>query len=106
MRDKIGVISAGIFGKGVLQVFKQSGYEGIAQQVVLADLNKDITEQREREFKIRGYIDYKDMLKNEELDAVAIVTPDHLHREIALYAAQKGINLFIEKPLDVTVECI
>jgi len=104
MRVKIGVVGAGIFGKGVLQAFKQSEYEGVVQLVALADLNKDIVKQREREFKIRGYIDYKEMLKEEELDAIAIVTPDYLHREIALYGAKKGKHIFIEKPLDVTVE--
>jgi predicted dehydrogenase len=35
------------------------------------------------------------MLKKEELDAIAITTPDYLHREIALYTAKKGIHLFI-----------
>lgn len=104
MRVKIGVIGAGIFGKGVLQAFKQSEYHGTAKLVALADLNQNLVKQREKEFNIRGYTDYREMLKKEELDGVAIVTPDHLHREIALDAAKKGINLFVEKPLDVTVD--
>jgi predicted dehydrogenase len=104
MKVKIGVIGAGIFGKGVLQAFKQSEYDGIAQLVALSDLDKNKVGYAEKEFKIRGYIDYKEMLKNEKLDAVAIVTPDHLHREIAIYAAKQRINLFIEKPLDISVE--
>ena len=103
MKVKIGVVGAGTFGKGVLQAFKQSEYEGIAQLVALADLNKDVVKQQEKDFGIRGYTDYKEMLKKEELDAIAIITPDYLHREIALYGAKQGKHIFIEKPLDVTV---
>jgi hypothetical protein len=40
-----------------LQAFKQSEYEGIAQLVTVADLNKNIIKQQEREFKIRRYVD-------------------------------------------------
>ncbi|MCS7180745.1 MAG: Gfo/Idh/MocA family oxidoreductase, partial [bacterium] len=50
---------------------------------------------------------YKEMIEKEELDGIAIATPDPFHREPTLYAANKKIHVFVEKPLDVTVEgCI
>lgn len=104
MRVRIGVIGAGIFGTGVLQAFKQSEYEGVAQLVAVADIDKDIVKKQEKDFGIKGYTDYEEMLEKEELDAIAIVTPDHLHRKIALNGAKKKKHLFVEKPLDVTVE--
>jgi predicted dehydrogenase len=104
MKSKIGVIGAGIFGKGLLQAFKQSEYEGIAQIIAFADLNTDIVKQHEKAFGIRGYTDYQEMLERENLDAIAIATPDHLHREIAVNVAKKKKHLFVEKPLDITSE--
>jgi predicted dehydrogenase len=43
------------------------------------------------------------MLAQEDLEAVSIVTPDHLHREIALAALAAGKHVLVEKPLDTTV---
>ena len=45
------------------------------------------------------YSDYKKMIAKEKIDAVIITTPTFNHMEIANYAAERGIALFIEKPL-------
>ena len=42
------------------------------------------------------------MIEAEELDAVGIATPDHLHREVALFAMEHGKHVLVEKPLDLT----
>lgn len=104
MQIKIGTIGAGIYGRSVLQAFKQAEYEGLAHLIAVADINKDRVKQQERDFGIKGYTDYKKMLEKEDLDAIAIATPDHLHRKIALDVAKQGKHIFIEKPLDVTIK--
>lgn len=50
------------------------------------------------------YADYREMLDKEELDAVIIVTPDQLHREMAEYALGKGLHVLCEKPMTLTLE--
>jgi predicted dehydrogenase len=60
MKVKIGVVGAGIFGRALLQAFKQSEYEGIVQLIAVSDLNKDLITQHEQFFGIRGYIDYQE----------------------------------------------
>ena len=35
---------------------------------------------------------------------MSICTPDHLHREPAIAAAQRGVNLFVEKPIASTLD--
>ena len=48
----------------------------------------------------RAYADFREMLANEQdLDAVYIVTPDHLHATIALAAMQAGKHVIMHKPL-------
>ncbi|MGB2866436.1 MAG: Gfo/Idh/MocA family oxidoreductase [Sedimentisphaerales bacterium] len=44
------------------------------------------------------YIDYRDMLQNEkDLDAVYIMTPDHLHATVAIAAMNKGKHMITHK---------
>ena len=50
------------------------------------------------------YADYREMLDKEDLDAVIIVTPDQLHREMAEYALGKGLDVLCEKPMTLTLE--
>lgn len=43
--------------------------------------------------------DYRELLKRSDVDLVVIATPDHLHTEIAIAAAEAGKAMLIEKPL-------
>jgi predicted dehydrogenase len=53
---------------------------------------------------VRTYVDFREMLNREDLDAVYIATPDHWHCAVALIAAQKGKHIYGQKPLALTVE--
>ncbi|KAK9674713.1 Oxidoreductase family, NAD-binding Rossmann fold [Popillia japonica] len=48
------------------------------------------------------YQDYREMFQKADCDAVAIVTPDYAHAEVAEAAANAGKNMLIEKPLATT----
>lgn len=56
--------------------------------------------------KIRAFNDYREMLDSmgDRLDAVAIATPNHHHAPAALMAMQKGLHIYVEKPLALTIE--
>lgn len=51
----------------------------------------------------RAYEDFRELLDNEDVDAVNISTPDHWHAVLAIYAANKGKHIYGQKPLAVTV---
>ncbi len=101
---RVGVIGVGTFGINHLRCFRQLGYIGVAELVAAADLNEQLLQERNQEFDFAPYTDYKEMLAKENLDAVTVVTPDPFHREIAINAAEAGVHVLSEKPLDVTVE--
>lgn len=45
------------------------------------------------------YVDYREMLERDDLDAVVIMTPDHMHVHPALAAAKRKLDICCEKPL-------
>lgn len=50
------------------------------------------------------YQDYKEMIDQENLDFVLSVLPTYLHEEVAVYALQKGVHVFSEKAMALTLE--
>lgn len=53
-----------------------------------------------------SYIDYREMLANEQLDVVVIATPNHLHRLVFEDVIEHDVHVLIEKPLGINVaEC-
>jgi myo-inositol 2-dehydrogenase/D-chiro-inositol 1-dehydrogenase len=51
----------------------------------------------------RAYADYREMLAREELDAVAVVVPSHLHFEMGRAVLESGRHLLLEKPMCLSV---
>jgi predicted dehydrogenase len=49
------------------------------------------------------YTSYIEMLENEELDAVHICTPHYLHSKMTIDALNRGVNVFLEKPLCISL---
>ncbi len=52
----------------------------------------------------RVYTDYRELLAKEELDGVAVVTPDIYHAPISMAAINKGLAVLCEKPMATTLD--
>ncbi len=50
------------------------------------------------------YENYHDLLANKSIDAVFIMTPEHLHHDMAIAALRAGKHVYLEKPLAHTIE--
>lgn len=54
---------------------------------------------------LKVYADYGEMLRTERPELVAVVTPDHLHRQVVETAVENGARgIFCEKPIATTLE--
>ncbi|MCL6101496.1 MAG: Gfo/Idh/MocA family oxidoreductase [Bacteroidetes bacterium] len=53
--------------------------------------------------KPQFYNDMKEMLKRDDLDAIAVITPNYTHKELVIAALEAGKHVFCEKPMALTV---
>lgn len=69
--------------------------------VAICDTNIDDKKESAAGLGARLYTDYRDLLANEAVDAVVILTPHYSHPDIGVAALQKGCHVFCEKPVAV-----
>jgi len=60
--------------------------------------------KKETGFAATAYVDYRDMLAKENLDAVCVGTPDHWHATQTIDAMNAGCHVYCEKPMTHSVE--
>lgn len=96
----VAVVGAGILGSRHARVFSEQPETNL---VAVVDVNPARAEIANK-YGAKFYTDLKTMLANESVDAVAIATPDHLHREPVLAAINAGKHVFFEKPMATTAE--
>lgn len=57
----------------------------------------------EKKVKVDVYEDYQDILARPDIDAVVIAVPDHQHAIISIAACKAGKDIFLEKPMTLTI---
>ncbi|MFZ1056095.1 MAG: Gfo/Idh/MocA family oxidoreductase [Opitutaceae bacterium] len=53
---------------------------------------------------VSAYGDYRELIARSDIDAVVISTPDHWHAELAMAAVLAGKDLYLQKPMTMTIE--
>ena len=50
-----------------------------------------------------AYVDFRELLARDDIDAVTIVAPDHWHAVMSIMAAKTGKHIYCEKPMTLTI---
>lgn len=123
-RINVGMIGTGNQGSGDMGAFLG---DNRVQVVAVCDVNRESpgywggsvrgreparqrVEQRyaddKRSGKYKGcaaYVDFRELLGREDIDAVEIATPDHWHAALTVAACRAGKDIYCQKPLSLTV---
>jgi len=75
-----------------------------ADIVSLCDVKRERAEVTAKKYGGRIYTDYEKMLKEEKLDALYVCLPPFAHENVEILAAEKGIHLFVEKPIGLSLK--
>ena len=98
---KLGVVGVGKMGMSHLAIL---GAHPQVDVVAICDSATYITSVLRKYSGISTYKDFSKMLNECELDGVVIATPTSSHFDLAATALEKGLHLFVEKPLCLSAE--
>lgn len=116
-KDPNSKVNIGFIGLGQQAINLLRGFLALPDVKVIAgcdiyDIKRDrfqktvvdyYTEKGEKKVKCDMYVDFPDLLARKDIDAVVIATPDHQHARIAIAACKAGKDIYLEKPLTLTI---
>ncbi len=96
----------GIVGTGAIAIKHAQAIESLenAELIALFNPNPLSAEKASSKFSVPVFSDWEEFTALPELEAMCICTPSGLHLEPALKAIQAGKHVFVEKPIEVTLD--
>lgn len=101
--ERLGVGAIGLRYQGSVDAHKAAMYGDI---VAVCDVDKNVRDQAKAAFGSTpaAFERYPDLLRRKDVDVVIIGTPDHWHAKIAADAMRAGKDVYVEKPLTLTID--
>jgi predicted dehydrogenase len=110
-KKRVGLIGTGWYGKcDLLRLIQVAPVEVVSlcdvDRKMLSEAADIVATRQVSRKKPRTYTDYRQMLKEKDLDIVLIATPDHWHALPMIAACEAGADIYVQKPIGVdVVEC-
>lgn len=101
--DRPGIGAIGMRYQGTVITEKARAHGDV---VAIADVDRHVREQARAGFGStpKIYEDYRGLLDNKSVDVVMIGAPDHWHVKMAIDACRAGKDVYVEKPVSLTVD--
>ena len=108
MKKRVGLIGTGWYGKvDLLRLIQVAPVEVVSlcdvDKKMLGDAADIVASRQKSGKKPRLYADYREMLKEKDLDIVLVGTPDHWHALTMIEAVKSGADVYCQKPTSVDV---
>jgi len=100
---RVGVIGAG----AVADITHLPAYHEMpeAELIAVCDIDEERAKLMAKKYDAEAwYTDYLQLLQRADIDAVSICTPNYLHCDQTVAAAQHGKHVLVEKPMATTLE--
>ena len=97
---RFGLIGVGVGARQLLPALTTGAH---ARLVAVADLRTDGLESLKHQFGIRTYLSVDELVRDPEVEAVWVATPNHLHAEHAIAALLAGKHVVVSKPMAITL---
>ncbi len=99
---RIGAIGCGGIANAHLPAYRDT--PGL-QTVAVCDIDEQAARERAEEFDVAAvYTDWRELLDDDSVDAVSVLLPHHLHRDVAVAAAEAGKHVLCEKPMATSLD--
>jgi phthalate 4,5-cis-dihydrodiol dehydrogenase len=98
---RIGIAGLGLAGSTMAQAIAAHPNAKVA---AAADVKREVRENFARDFPVETYATVEEMSASANIDVVYIATPNRLHKEHAVSAAERGKHIIVEKPMALTLE--
>src|SRR5881396_1718911 len=107
-KPRVGLIGCGWYGKcDLFRLIQVAPVEVVSlcdvDRQMLAQAAQLVAERQASKKKPRTFGDYREMLKDRDLDIVLIGTPDHWHALTMIAAVEAGADVYVQKPISVDV---
>jgi predicted dehydrogenase len=107
-KKRVGLIGAGWYGKcDLFRLIQVAPVEVVSvcdvDKHMLADAAEMVATRQANKKKPRTYTDYREMLREKDLDVVLVATPDHWHALAMIAAVQAGADVYVQKPISVDI---
>lgn len=100
-RIRVGVIGTGYMGKNHLRVYSEM--EGV-KLIACSDIDEHLVNHFSKQYDIKGYLNYLDLLEKENIDAVSITVPTLLHKKVIEDVFSYNKHVLVEKPITGSVD--
>ncbi len=105
---RVGLIGCGWYGKiDLVRLLQVAPVEVVSlcdvDKRMLAEAAEMVAARQASKKRPRTYGDYREMLKEKDLDLVLIATPDHWHALAMIAAIESGAHVYVQKPISVDV---
>lgn len=97
---RVGVIGTGAMGQNHVRIYSEMKD---VELIGISDVDETRVVKLASQYNTRPFTDYNELLA-QGLQAVSIVVPTRLHRQVVLDAIAAGTNVLIEKPIADTIE--